>query len=135
MTNSNLVGCTTGRSGGLAPLRDAASIDAGLTMRVRKFCSIAHQAAGFRIRAQGINRWHTVARRQSNELYATVDEQVVGMDQECVGPSLYKAPKGRVDFGSSSGGKELDLHIDGPRRGIQIFLQGLSSRIFRIDEH
>ena len=57
MTNSNLVGCTTGRSAGFSPLEDAAGIDAGLSMRVRKTYSIAHQPSGFGIGAEGIDRW------------------------------------------------------------------------------
>src|SRR4029434_745727 len=53
-------------------------------MRVRKFCSVAHQAASFGIGAQGIDGWHGVARGQRGELYATIDEEVVGMDHKCV---------------------------------------------------
>ena len=49
MTSSNLVDCTTGRSAGLAPLRNAAHIDAGLTMRVCQACRVADQPANFGI--------------------------------------------------------------------------------------
>src|SRR5262249_61557457 len=69
-------------------------------MRIRKLCSVTHQAAGFGIRAQGIDHWHGMARGQRDELYGTVDEEVVGMDDKCVGPPLHKARKGRVDLSS-----------------------------------
>src|SRR5262245_14656021 len=104
-------------------------------MRIRKFCSVAHQAASFGIGAQGIDRWHGVARGQRNELYPTIDEEVVGMDHKCVGPPLHKARKGRVDLSSRASREELDLRTNSRRRGLHIFLQGFSSRIFRIDEY
>src|SRR5439155_16939460 len=44
-----------------------------------------------------------------------------------------KARKGRVDLDSGAGGEELDLRTNG--RGLHIFLEGFSSRIFWIDEH
>src|SRR2546430_3706474 len=99
-------------------------------MRVRKLCSVAHQAAGFGIGAQGIDGWYGVARRQRDELHPTVDEEGVGMDHKCVGPLLQKARKGRVNLGSSAGREELDLWTNSRRRGFDIFLQGFSSRIF-----
>src|SRR5215831_14189305 len=104
-------------------------------MRIRKLCSVTHQAAGFGIGAQGIDHWHGMARGQRDELYATVDEEVVGMDHKCVGPLLHKARKGRVDLGSRAGGEELDLRTNGRRRSLHIFLQRFSSRILQIGEH
>src|SRR2546425_40764 len=50
-------------------------------------------------------------------------------------PPLHKARKGRVDVDSGAGGEELDLHTNGRRRGLHIFLKGFSSWIFRIDEY
>src|SRR5262249_19077825 len=63
-------------------------------MRFSKFCSVAHQAAGFGIGAQRIHRWHGVARSQRGEVDAPIDGEVIRMDQECVGPLLHKARKG-----------------------------------------
>src|SRR5215813_13734874 len=104
-------------------------------MRIRKLCSVTHQAAGFGIRAQGIDHWHGMARGQGDELYATVDEEVVGMDHKCVSPPLHEARKGRVDLSSRAGGEKLDLRTNGRRRSLHIFLQRFSSRILRIDEY
>src|SRR5262249_39029356 len=104
-------------------------------MRIRKLCSVTHQATGFGIGAQGIDGWYGVARSQRDELHATVDEEVIRMDHKCVGPLLQKARKGRIDLGSSAGSEELDWRTNSRRRGLDIFLQGFSSRIFWIDEH
>ena len=52
MTNSNLVGCSTGRSAGFSPLRMRPDVDADLAV-VRDARAVAHQAAGGRrIRVQ-----------------------------------------------------------------------------------
>src|SRR5215472_3943756 len=48
MTNSNLVGCTTGKSAGFSPLRIRTGIDTSLTMGVGPVYSVAHQAPGLR---------------------------------------------------------------------------------------
>ena len=68
MTSSNLVGCMTGRSAGFSPLRIAAGIDAGLTIRIGNARSIAHQPAGRGKFAQRIDRGHRMARRQRDDL-------------------------------------------------------------------
>jgi len=57
MTNSNLVGCTTGKSAGFSPLRIRTGIDTSLTMGVGPVYSVAHQAPGLRqIREIGNSR-------------------------------------------------------------------------------
>jgi hypothetical protein len=44
---------------------------------------------------------------------ATVDEEVVGMDQECVGPLLHEGDKGRVDVVVRGSGEDFNLPIHG----------------------
>src|SRR6516164_10772541 len=57
MANSNLVGCTTGKSAGFSPLRIRTGIDTSLTMGVGPVYSVAHQAPGLRqIREIGNSR-------------------------------------------------------------------------------
>src|SRR5207237_10376257 len=64
--------------GRLGAFEDAAGINAGLAMRVGEFCSVAHQAASFGIGAQGIDRWHSVARSQRGELYRRLMKRLSG---------------------------------------------------------
>src|SRR5262245_21418323 len=68
--------------GGLLALENPASVDTGLAICVGKARSVAHQTASFHILAPGIDRRHLMVRRQRNELYATVEEQQGGTDQE-----------------------------------------------------
>jgi hypothetical protein len=67
-----------GRRGGFAPIN----------LPLFQATGWRDQPAGFGILAEGIDRGHRVAHRQGRELYATVDKQRVGMDQECVRPAF-----------------------------------------------
>ena len=49
MTRSNLFDCSTGSSAGLAPLENAARVDADVTEHVCEIGSVAHQPADFHI--------------------------------------------------------------------------------------
>ena len=64
ITKSNLVDCATGRSIGLLPFRMNAGVEAHLTIRFRQADPVAHQAAGFGVRARVIDRGQGMARRQ-----------------------------------------------------------------------
>jgi hypothetical protein len=54
------------------------------------------------------------------------------MDQECVGPPLRKACKGRVDVAIGADGENFNLLSN--RRSLRVFYQGFSIRIVRINE-
>ena len=85
-------------------LEDATGLNSRLASEVCDARPVAHQPAGFGILAEGINRGQRVAHRQHGELDATADEQRVGTNQECVGPILHKARKGRIDLAIGAGG-------------------------------
>jgi hypothetical protein len=67
-TNSNVVGCSTGKSAGLAPLRNFAGVNADLANTFRDVGSVAHQPAGFDEFPLGENHRNAVARRQDRKL-------------------------------------------------------------------
>ena len=90
MTSSNLVGCTTGKSAGLAPSEDAAGIDADLTPRIRNVGSVAHQPAGFSKFAVRKCRGDLVERRQLNQLDTPAGEESIATDEEGVWPLALK---------------------------------------------
>jgi hypothetical protein len=48
ITNSNLVGCCTGRSAGWAPLRILVDVAGGAPKEVSETCPIGHEPAGYR---------------------------------------------------------------------------------------
>ena len=54
--------------------------------------------------------------RQRGELYDPVGEERVGIDEECVGPLLHEARKGRIDLVIGAGGEDFDLPPDGRSR-------------------
>src|SRR5215831_13129474 len=84
MTNSNLVGCMIGRSAGFSPLRTRPTYMP--TWRSAQARSIAHQPSGFGNLTKAEHRRQRVARRQGDELGATVEEKRVGADQKSIGP-------------------------------------------------
>jgi hypothetical protein len=83
-TNSNLAGCTTGRSAALTPLRTLR--DADLTIHVRDIGSVAHQPVGCDVIPLAKKRWNPLAHRRGGKLHATAAEECVGSDEEGVGP-------------------------------------------------
>ena len=66
----------------LLALENAAGIDADLTIRDRKGCSVAHQAAGHGVLAHRIDCRQRVARRNRDEPIALADEERIGADDE-----------------------------------------------------
>src|SRR5215472_12027502 len=50
MTSSNLVGCSTGRSAGLEPLRDLCHIGSGASIEISEIRAVAHEGACLRPR-------------------------------------------------------------------------------------
>jgi len=52
-------------------------------------------------------------RRQRGELDTTIEEELAGKDQECVGPLLRKARKDCLDFAIGAGEKDFDLQSNG----------------------
>ena len=64
ITSSNLIGCSTGGSAGLSPLRTRARVQAGLPTCLGNASTIAHQTTGFRELTQVITRENFVLDRQ-----------------------------------------------------------------------
>ena len=55
MTSSNFMGCSTGRSPGLAPLRNLVHVDGGSTVVLRVARTVGHESARVRGRGQGVD--------------------------------------------------------------------------------
>ena len=79
--------------GRLLAFENAAGVDAGLTIAVRKAGSIAHQAAGRGELAKLIDRRYPVAERQCGELFAPDGEEAIGADHKRAGPHWTKLAK------------------------------------------
>src|SRR5262249_6389808 len=62
--------------GRLGAFEDFAGVDTGLTVPFRLAGSVAHQAAGFRKVAQGVDRRNRMSRRQRGNLQAPADKNV-----------------------------------------------------------
>jgi hypothetical protein len=78
ITSSNLVGCSTGGSAGLSPLRTRARVQAGLPTCLGNASTIAHQSTGFRGLTQVITRGKSILDRQCGELIALTEEERIG---------------------------------------------------------
>jgi hypothetical protein len=81
-TNSNLVGCWTGRSAGLVALKDLSGVDADLTNRVGEARSIADQTAGRGKSTPVSDRRNSMACSQCHELVASLAEKRIGTKDE-----------------------------------------------------
>ena len=97
--------------------------------------SVTHQAAGFGILTQGINRRHPMVGRQRNELDATVVGQRARADQEPINWFSRKGRKSRIDVAASAGEEDFDLLINGRSRSSDFRNEGLSEGPVRIDDH
>ena len=75
MTSSNVVGCSTGKSAGLAPLRNLASVNAGPVISICKIWSIADQAARCGELPQFENCGYRMPHRQCGDLIALHREE------------------------------------------------------------
>jgi hypothetical protein len=81
ITNSNLVGCTIGRSAGFSP-ENPAGVDAGLTIGIGEARAVARQAAGRGKFTSFINRRNGMARCQRNDSIALAVKERVGVNQQ-----------------------------------------------------
>src|SRR5262249_12627714 len=117
-------------------LKNAPAIDADLANEVRNVRSVADQPASFDALTPGVDRGHSMVRRQRGEVYATAVEQRIVTDQECVGPLMPEARKGRIDLVIGARAKNFDLPPNGHSCCAQVCDRGLSnSGIVWIDEH
>src|ERR1051325_10098744 len=80
-----LRGLLNRKIGGLLAVENSANVDAGQPVRIRKACSVAHQAAVNSELAGKVDCWQSVAERQRGELFAPADEEWVGDNKERAG--------------------------------------------------
>src|SRR5262249_18376653 len=113
MTNSNLVGCSVGRSAGFTPLEDFAGVDTDLLKHPWKIGCVAHQPAGSDKITVRIGGRYPVAGSQGDELHCAADEESITSDEEGIGTLLSKGSKGCVDLADCRGVEYLSLQPDG----------------------
>src|SRR5262249_44855964 len=94
---------------GIRALEDAARIDAGLTPRVRKVGSVAHEPADFWKFTLCIGRRNSMAHRSVRNVDASAGEKAGGPHKEGVDPIAHEPFKGRVDVAAGAGPDPLDL--------------------------
>ena len=106
MTNSNLVGRTTGKSLTFAPfaLKNAAGVVARLAKGLHQIGSVANQPTFKRVFALSVQGRNRFTRRQRDELSApSAIEILIGHNHERRDPLIDESRKGRVDFSRRSG--------------------------------
>ena len=85
MTNSNFVGCSTGRSAGLGALQDLVHVGGGARHEIHRVRVVGHQAAGFDHRPVRIQRRQPVLGREFDHSFTLSDEDALGRRQESFG--------------------------------------------------
>src|SRR5262249_11610857 len=98
--------------GRLGALEDFAGVDTGLTVPFRLAGSVAHQAAGFRKVAQGIDRGNRISRRQRSDLKSPAEQERISADRERVGPIADKRSKRSLDLATVARLHDIDLKSD-----------------------
>src|SRR5262249_36283 len=83
--------------GRLLAVEDATGVDAGLANQFGIARPIAHQAAGFGILSERIDRGHGMSRLQRGKLHPATDEHGVGTDHGGVSWPFYERQKSCVD--------------------------------------
>src|ERR1700716_3364623 len=96
----------------LLAFEDAAGIDAGLAKLVHGARSVAHQSADLDKIAHVRDRRHRMARYLRDDLDATVAEQALRTDQECIGPLRRKIGECNIYLPVVAGAKEFDFPSD-----------------------
>ena len=97
MTNSNLVGCVTGKSAGFSPLRIPAFINAGFPISVRKAAVAYETACGDELTII-IDCRNGVTFRQRDQLLApAIKERIGGYKNRSRSP-LCRNHKGETDL-------------------------------------
>src|SRR5262249_12725797 len=74
--------------------------------------SIAHQAAGFRKVAQGIDRGNRISRRQSGDLKSSAEQERISADQKRIGTIEDKRPERSLDLARVARLHHVDLNPD-----------------------
>ena len=75
ITRSNLVGCITGKSPGLAPLRIRPGVDADLPVALAETDTVTHQSPSGRVLTQVMHHWDGMTRRQRDDLIGILSKQ------------------------------------------------------------
>src|SRR5215831_1037268 len=84
--------------GRLLSFENAASVNAGLTIRIRNDRAVAHQPAGRSELAPFVYRGNRMARRQHYEFLALGVEEWIGSDNERTGPLLDEGCEGCAEL-------------------------------------
>src|SRR4029453_19034293 len=109
-----------GQVGRLLALENAASVDADLTVRVRKAVSIADQAACHGVLAKWVHRGHRVARGQCDELLAPAIEEWITADYERAGSQSGQGGEDRMEGGVGARVGGMKLQPEGAGRRLQV---------------
>src|SRR6516225_2940972 len=118
----------------LLALEDAADINPGLTIHVRKAAIIAHQAPGRGEFAKLKDRGHAMTHRQRGEMFAAADEQSVGADHETAGLEFEQSGEGGVEIALAAGIENRNVQSQCARRLLKTSRFDLGIGIGWVDE-
>jgi hypothetical protein len=121
--------------GGLFALENAAGVDTCLPPSIKKVRSIAYQPAGLGKLAERIERWHSMAGRQRDDLSGASKKKTVAAHQERASPLLNNIRKGRLDLAWPTCVHEQQAHPKSMRCNLHLSRFGLGkNRIGRVPE-
>ena len=119
--NSNLVGCCTGRSPGLAPLRNLIHVGRGASTLVVKAHRVGHQAADIHKLAMAPQRRYPTLGSEAHDGFLVFKGQNTWSPEKRVGALPGNRDKGALELAKFSHFKRLQCQAE--RRGR--FLQSL----------
>src|SRR5262249_5468261 len=116
-------------------VENAPGIDADLAIARELARSIAHEPTGFGKFAQMVDGWKQMTRHKRHDLYATIEEQRIRTDKNCVRSITHERSKGHFNLAASLGFVDGDMESNGFCRRHRVLGHSLcGNRICRIDK-
>ena len=120
--------------GGLLALKNAASVDAGLPITVKKIGAVAHQAPRYREFALLIDRRNAMACRQRRDVIAPTEEERVGGNQPASPPRVFALSSKTPRRFHALCATRTELQSQAPGSFEDVLGLALGRRIARVDE-
>src|SRR6266566_4483849 len=123
------------QAGRLLALEDSASIDTGLTKRIRSVWAVAHESASRYEFAPDIGGGNPVARRQRNKLGAPIVEKWIGGNDQGIDVLLIYGSESSLEVAFAAGIQDMNLAPERVDRRFQFCELRLADRIMWICKH
>ena len=121
MTNSNVVGCSTGRSAGFAPLRILSTYVGSAAVQIGDVRPVRHEPTDLRILTQRIHYGEAVLGGETYQASGVRVRERTRQNEEAIGPALGCRLECALELLGSVDLQSVELHAQRVRQGCQLF--------------